>query len=461
MADTADVVRRFVGAVPPGLFADLDDATEKVVREQLAALTLAATEAEGENGKQGEGDEMGVAEHSFLVNIGGQSFFVPIAVVSKDRECRFNDNEGGTLGGMAVDGFIDRDPTHFPFLLRWLASLDTPTRPALPTDPLIRAELRAEALFYRISSLDAALSDDPSNVVTLSRRDAAQQQLGPEWVALRAAENAARDAFVKAPRDCHPYAHLINVFDPSEYSQFVFPKVDANIPLLCAERRQKGPAGASSLGVGSLRDFRSRFFELCPVLENLDWSNLFAAGGSVVSSLCPGDRRGPGPSDIDLFVYGTSSEEESIAVLRRVYDTVSENCSKNTRPLIVRTSRTLTIVAGRPNLHVQIILRMYQSPSEVLLGFDLDSVACGFDGDSVWCLPRCRRALNYRINIADPTRQTFRTTSYEYRLWKVESGIWGSCIKLLTLGSFYSTANGALQWQFQALIARLWILASI
>jgi hypothetical protein len=122
---------------------------------------------------------VGKAEVSILqVDIRGESFYVPIAVVSKEPECRFNDNEGGTLGGMAVDGFIDRDPTHFPFLLRWLASLDTPARPALPTDPLIRAELRAEALFYRISSLDAALSDDQCSDVTLSRRDwdAAQQE---------------------------------------------------------------------------------------------------------------------------------------------------------------------------------------------------------------------------------------------------------------------------------------------
>jgi hypothetical protein len=52
------------------------------------------------------------------------------------------------------------------------------------------------------------------------------------------------------------------------------------------------------------------------------------------------------------------------------------------------------------------------------LGFDLDCVGVGYDGNNVWALPRARRAINYRLNIADPTRQTFRTTSYEYRLWK-------------------------------------------
>jgi len=36
----------------------------------------------------------------------------------------------------------------------------------------------------------------------------------------------------------------------------------------------------------------------------------------------------------------------------------------------------------------------------------------------VYCLPRARRALVNRYNIADPTRQTFRTNSYEFRLYK-------------------------------------------
>ncbi len=48
---------------------------------------------------------------------------------------------------------------------------------------------------------------------------------------------------------------------------------------------------------------------------------------------------------------------------------------------------------------------------QVLLGFDLDSVGVGFDGNKVWALPRARRAINLQANLVDPTRQTFRTTS--------------------------------------------------
>lgn len=84
----------------------------------------------------------------------------------------------------------------------------------------------------------------------------------------------------------------------------------------------------------------------------------------------------------------------------------------------MRTGRTITFVSPFPHRHVQIILRLYKSPAEVLLGFDVDCVGVGFDGQRVYCLPRFRRAMNHRYNLADPTRQTYRTNSYEYRLWK-------------------------------------------
>jgi hypothetical protein len=50
----------------------------------------------------------------------------------------------------------------------------------------------------------------------------------------------------------------------------------------------------------------------------------------------------------------------------------------------------------------QVILREYASPSEVLLGFDVDCCCCGYDGMDVWALPRCIRALRHGTNILNP-----------------------------------------------------------
>lgn len=56
--------------------------------------------------------------------------------------------------------------------------------------------------------------------------------------------------------------------------------------------------------------------------------------------------------------------------LKHIYAIVSSNTN---RQEIVRTKHAVTIVGQYPNRHVQIVLRIYHSPAEVLMGFDIDS----------------------------------------------------------------------------------------
>jgi hypothetical protein len=53
--------------------------------------------------------------------------------------------------------------------------------------------------------------------------------------------------------------------------------------------------------------------------------------------------------------------------------------------LVVRTKNAISFVNAFPFRHVQVILRLYNSPAEVLVGFDVDSCAASFDGQNV-CL---------------------------------------------------------------------------
>jgi hypothetical protein len=55
------------------------------------------------------------------------------------------------------------------------------------------------------------------------------------------------------------------------------------------------------------------------------------------------------------------------------------------------------------SVHVSrlVILRLYKSPAEVLLGFDIDSCCVGYDGTDVWCQERFRRALTKRYNLVN------------------------------------------------------------
>jgi len=68
-----------------------------------------------------------------------------------------------------------------------------------------------------------------------------------------------------------------------------------------------------------------------------------------------------------------------------------------------------------PCRHVQIILRLYKSPAEVLFGFDIDSCTVGYDGQRVWMMERGRRALTKGYNLVNMSR---RSLTYEVRLFK-------------------------------------------
>jgi len=64
---------------------------------------------------------------------------------------------------------------------------------------------------------------------------------------------------------------------------------------------------------------------------------------------------------------------------------------------------------------IQVILRLYQTMSEVLHGFDVDSACVGYDGTDIWITQRCYYALTHGFNTVNFNRLS---PSYEYRLAK-------------------------------------------
>ena len=72
-------------------------------------------------------------------------------------------------------------------------------------------------------------------------------------------------------------------------------------------------------------------------------------------------------------------------------------------------------LAQYPHRSVQIVLRLYSSPSEILTGFDVDSPCVAFDGTRVWANPRSIVSMMRQANTVDITR---RSPSYEVRLSK-------------------------------------------
>ncbi|KAL0575164.1 hypothetical protein V5O48_006807 [Marasmius crinis-equi] len=136
------------------------------------------------------------------------------------------------------------------------------------------------------------------------------------------------------------------------------------------------------------------------VLRGLDWSNVFVAGGSVLGTfLCPPvTDRGVhtledwGSSDIDMFLWGMSTDE-AIEKIQHVAQVYRANLPSGNPFLVVRKSQTISFYSSWPVKPIQIVLKLLHSPSDVLLNCDLDQCAIGYDGTHVWMLPRFVRAI--------------------------------------------------------------------
>lgn len=80
----------------------------------------------------------------------------------------------------------------------------------------------------------------------------------------------------------------------------------------------------------------------------------------------------------------------------------------------------ITIASSYPIRHVQIVLRIYKSMSEILTGFDVDCSCVAYDGKQIYMAPRALAAFVTQVNPIDLTR---RSPSYEVCYPKSDDGI--------------------------------------
>ncbi|KAJ1561804.1 hypothetical protein HK096_003266, partial [Nowakowskiella sp. JEL0078] len=117
-------------------------------------------------------------------------------------------------------------------------------------------------------------------------------------------------------------------------------------------------------------------------------------------------------SDIDIFIWGLD-EENTKMKMDQIFQTVIDNVPFQF--VAVRTPSAVTIVSQFPYRHIQLVLRLYRSPAEILMGFDVDSCCVGFDGKELWVSKRALMSITSQVNIIDLSR---RSPSYEMRLAK-------------------------------------------
>ena len=144
--------------------------------------------------------------------------------------------------------------------------------------------------------------------------------------------------------------------------------------------------------------FREVFHRITrDVLQELDWANVFIAGGSALATLLhidplKDDAANVKDPDLDLYLYGLSSEEANQKV-EHIYAIWKQNLPAGMDHRVIKNAKTITFLPPYPHRRIQIVLKLLPSPTHVLLNFDLDACALGFDGTSVLMLPRFVRAL--------------------------------------------------------------------
>lgn len=180
--------------------------------------------------------------------------------------------------------------------------------------------------------------------------------------------------------------------------------------------------------VSSFKDFQQNFNLFSESsLTDLNWNNVVAAGSSVTTALLPVPEKWAGSkrtlreyyhehlapaSDVDLFLYGLN-EEQALEKIKQIERSIKDSILHEVTT--IRTKNAITIASQYPTRHVQIVLRLYDSISQIITGFDVDCACVAYNGEQVFAAPRAVAAFSTQCNTIDLTR---RSPSYENRLSK-------------------------------------------
>jgi hypothetical protein len=163
--------------------------------------------------------------------------------------------------------------------------------------------------------------------------------------------------------------------------------------LMALKDGERKANGAPAL-VSSFKDFQQNFNLFSESsLTDLDWNNVIAAGSSVTTALLPVPEKWSGSkrslreyyhehlapaSDVDLFLYGLN-EEQALEKIKQIERSIKDSILHEVTT--IRTKNAITIASQYPTRHVQIVLRLYDSISQIITGFDVDCACAAYTGD--------------------------------------------------------------------------------
>ena len=289
---------------------------------------------------------------------------------------------------------------------------------------------------YLNSTILRQLLDDPrtpypllSKLLTLPETLAAQDRrtVDVDEAVLR------NERYIRSRDSNQDGRYLVSLEDLSEMLSG-FPQDDHSVSF----KRKDPPKG----GLEFLDETRKRELSIQPssssfckvferitrgALRGLDWSHVFVAGGMALTTLLhtdpsKDDDRAVRDPDIDIYIYGLGPEDANRKV-EEIHDIWVRSLPATAQRLVVKSSKTINLLSSYPHRRLQIVLKLLAAPTDVLLNFDLDACAIGFDGSRVLMLPRCARAIEtgysvFTMDLVWGHHLSERRASQEIRIFK-------------------------------------------
>lgn len=168
----------------------------------------------------------------------------------------------------------------------------------------------------------------------------------------------------------------------------------------------------------NMKTEKQEWLQIKENLKTIDFlfeqQNIFVAGGRIYSALF-----GSKYADTDIFIYNSTEWSAKMKIFQ--ISNILKNNVKHKSNRCTRTSNAITFTFNPKTHHnwhkdeYQIILRLYNSPSEILHGFDVDCCSIGYDGKDIWIT---QRALFSIINGYNTVNFDRLSPSYNFRLAK-------------------------------------------
>jgi poly [ADP-ribose] polymerase len=187
---------------------------------------------------------------------------------------------------------------------------------------------------------------------------------------------------------------------------------------------QYDPLTQADYCVVDMEQFKANYAALTAnIFAGLETKNLLFVGDLVVGALYRAPNGAHAGSDVQFAnLYREADIEIAIcglegeAAMKRVNDIffAVQSATKATSE-IIRNKDEIIILSQYPVRNIRIPLRYFKGPAEAIFSRDVDCTCVGFDGSTVWALPRAQRALTKRYNLAD---FELRHATYEVNLYR-------------------------------------------